>query len=84
MNDAFEKELETLINRHCKENASNTPAFILAQYLAGCLVTFNTAVQQRETWYGRDPRPTSPFTSGEPLGQTAASTCQPPESATHG
>ena len=65
MNDAFEKELETLINRHCKENESNTPDFILAQYVAGCLAAFNTAVQQRETWYGRDPRPTSPFISGE-------------------
>ena len=53
----FEKELEKLINQHCKENDSNTPDFILAQYLLGCLMVFNTAIQQRETWYGRDPRP---------------------------
>ncbi len=53
----FEKELESLINRFSKENESNTPDFILAQYLSGCLATFNVAVQQRETWYGRDPRP---------------------------
>ena len=59
-NNAFERELETLINRHCKEKESNTPDFILAQYLAGCLVTFNTAVRQRENWYGRVPGPTSP------------------------
>jgi hypothetical protein len=56
--NSFEKELESLINRFSKENESNTPDFILAQYLDNCLKTFNQAVQQRETWYGRDPRPT--------------------------
>lgn len=53
----FEKELGTLINKQSLENDSNTPDFILAQYLAGCLATFNVAVQQRETWHGRDARP---------------------------
>lgn len=53
----FHKELESLINRHCKENESNTPDFILAYYLMGCLSAFNAAVQQRETYYGRDARP---------------------------
>ena len=33
----FERELESLINRFSKENDSNTPDFILAQYLLGCL-----------------------------------------------
>ena len=80
----FKEELRSLLNRFSCEAASDTPDFVLADYLQACLAAFNTAVQQRETWYGRDPRPTSPFTSGEPLGQTAASTCQPPESATHG
>lgn len=54
----FLDELETLLNRYSQENASNTPDFILAQYLNGCLSIFNTAIQQRETWYGRDARPT--------------------------
>ena len=53
----FVKGLESLINRHCQENASNTPDFILAQFLAECLKAWNTTAQQRETWYGRDPRP---------------------------
>jgi hypothetical protein len=56
----FERELESLINKHRQESASNTPDFILAQYLSACLVAFNVAVQQRETWYGRDARPTRP------------------------
>ena len=53
----FKEELCGLINRASKENASNTPDFILAQYLENCLTTFETATQQRENWYGRDPRP---------------------------
>ena len=53
----FEKELEQVINRHSQENASNTPDFILAQYLTACLAAWNAGVQQRETWYGRDARP---------------------------
>ena len=55
--NSFERELESLINRHSKEGISNTPDFILAQYLLSSLSAFNTAVQQRETWYGRDARP---------------------------
>ena len=54
----LEMELQQVINRHSAENVSNTTDFILAQYLVACLAAFNTATQQRETWYGRDPRPT--------------------------
>jgi hypothetical protein len=50
----FEKELEGLINAHSKENESNTPDYILAQYICSCLAAFNVAVQHRENWYGRD------------------------------
>lgn len=55
---SFETEIRGLINRYNKENESNTPDFVLAQYICNCLDAFNMAVQQRETWYGRDPRPT--------------------------
>ena len=53
----FIEELKSVINRHSRENNSNTPDFILAQYLESCLLAFETATQQRETWYGRDVRP---------------------------
>jgi len=56
-NVPFEKELEALINKHSLENESNTPDWILAQYLISCLAAFTRATQQRENWYGRDPRP---------------------------
>lgn len=58
---ALEFELKVLLNRASRENASNTPDFILAQYLMGCLEAFEVAVQQRDTWYGRDARPKAPF-----------------------
>lgn len=50
---AFQKELENLINRYSQENGSDTPDFILAEYLTGCLATFNRTVIRREEWYGR-------------------------------
>ena len=56
--DQFEKELSNLINKHSKENESNTPDYILAMFIGGCLKAFNQAVQQRETWFGRDATPT--------------------------
>lgn len=49
----FQKELETLINRHSKENESDTPDFILAQYIQNSLYAFTTAIVQREKWYNR-------------------------------
>jgi len=33
------------------ENASDTPDFILAQYLSDCLAAFDKAVRERERWY---------------------------------
>ena len=55
---SLREELSQLLNRHCAENTSNTPDYILAMYLEASLLAFDTAVQQRETWYGRDSRPT--------------------------
>lgn len=50
------KEIEQSINRHSLENGSNTPDFILADYLTGCLLVFDKAVNKREEWYGRKER----------------------------
>lgn len=49
----FKKELEELINRYSMENRSNTPDYILAQYLFACLMAFNEATTSREVWHGR-------------------------------
>lgn len=53
----FERDLKGLINSYSMESASNTPDWILANYLIECLKAFDGAVQLRESWYDRDPRP---------------------------
>lgn len=57
--DAFNVELCQLINRHCVENGSDTPDFILRDYLVACLHAFESAMRHRRSWY-RDA-------DGEPL-----------------
>src|SRR5574343_30842 len=47
------KDIATIINQHSRENASNTPDFILAEYLERCLITFEMASNAREKWYGK-------------------------------
>ena len=49
----FRKELQSLLNKHSKENGSDTPDWILADYLTDCLASFDLATQRREKWYGR-------------------------------
>lgn len=51
---AFRAELENLINKHCMENGSDTPDFILADYLNRCLQNFDKTLNRRRHWYGGD------------------------------
>lgn len=37
----MEKEIQEILNKYSEENNSNTPDFILAQYLMDCLEVFN-------------------------------------------
>lgn len=50
----FKKELENLINRFSKESGSDTPDFILANYLDNCLKNFDETIQQRKNYYSED------------------------------
>lgn len=50
---SFKKDLQRLLNSYSKENGSNTPDFILAEYLVACLEVFNITIGARERWYGR-------------------------------
>lgn len=52
----FKKELEQLINKYSVENGSDTPDFILANYLMNCLQSYEIAIDSREKWYGRSIR----------------------------
>jgi hypothetical protein len=48
------EEIRAAINRSSAENGSDTPDFILAEYLLGCLAAYDKAVTAREKWYGRE------------------------------
>ena len=53
----FRTAIATAINFHSMENGSDTPDFILAEYLSDCLVIFDKTVRARERWYSRDKKP---------------------------
>lgn len=48
---ALREDIENAINRNSAENGSNTPDFILAEYLTDCLAAFDKAVLRRAEWY---------------------------------
>ena len=58
--DELLKRLGSAINQTSAENGSNTPDFVLAEYLAACLDVFDDAVQKRAAWYGRMDEPGGP------------------------
>lgn len=45
------KEIETSINKYSMENGSDTPDFILAEFMTDCLRAFNRATVKRNKWY---------------------------------
>lgn len=54
--ETFEKELKNLLNRHSRENGSDTPDSILAGYLHLCLDAFDAATRRRTEWYKQPPK----------------------------
>jgi len=53
----FRADLERLINCNSKENGSDTPDYILAEYLDNCLVAFDKAVSRRTAGYAPASKP---------------------------
>lgn len=53
MTIALRDEIQAAINRNSAENGSDTPDFVLANYLIQCLSAFDLAVKYRESFYGR-------------------------------
>lgn len=51
----FFNELSSLINRYSKENDSDTPDFILARYIEGCMQNYADTVKARDKWFNYDP-----------------------------
>ena len=50
----FRKELKELLNRYSRENSSDTPDHLLADYLEHSLDTFDWIVKRRDEWYGQE------------------------------
>ena len=50
----FRAELVTLLNKHSMENESNSPDFVLANYMILSLDAFEQATRQRDRWYNLD------------------------------
>lgn len=46
------ERIEHAINVTSSENGSNTPDFILAEYLVDCLAAFDKATNRRDEWKG--------------------------------
>lgn len=45
--------IQHAINCASAENGSDTPDFILAEYLTDCLAAYDRALVAREKWHGR-------------------------------
>lgn len=50
---SLRNDIETAINLASRENESNTPDHILADYLMCCLEAFEKTSNKREDWYGK-------------------------------
>lgn len=55
--EAFRRDLASLLNRYSMENASNTPDFLLADYLIDCLRALDKTISTRAKWYGHHDSP---------------------------
>lgn len=48
-------EIRDLLNSRSKENGSDTPDWILAEFLLDSLEAFDRATNMRSRWYGHTP-----------------------------
>ncbi len=48
---ALHKDIKNLLNKHSIENDSDTPDFILADYLIMCLMSFGQTTRMRTSWW---------------------------------
>lgn len=67
------EEFRKTINTHSLESDTNTPDFILAEYLFDCLITFNIAQCQRIVWF--NPTNNSPGIHDFSMGDGICAKC---------
>ncbi len=66
MKTEFRKKLEQLINCESMENGSNTPDFMLAEFLCDVLEAWDRTVTAREKWYGREEKKVPSYEAPKP------------------
>ncbi len=71
----LEKELAGVLNGECRENDSNTPDFLLAEFIMTCLEAFELASNKREVWYGVELKPGCSVSRDDMLGAAARGWC---------
>lgn len=49
--EQIKQEIAAVLNKHSRENASNTPNFILADVMWKALLAYEEASRRREQWY---------------------------------
>jgi hypothetical protein len=52
MQMSLESEIKDVLNKHNQECCSNTPDFILSQFIFTCLGALDKAIIDRDKWYG--------------------------------
>lgn len=64
---SFEAELARLLNRHSIDNSTDTPDFILANYMKDCLVAYRRARMWTSAWHSEVGVPTEWRVGGPPI-----------------
>ena len=57
MSGSLKADIAKVLNQHSAENGSNTPDFLLAEFLTKCLDAWNDTVRARAMWYERYDSP---------------------------
>jgi len=66
----FKKELEHLINHMSLENKSDTPDFILSDFMVNVFESLNNTINRRESFFGRKTQPIQTNILNETLPDT--------------
>ena len=80
MSEELRSGLRKLLNANNAEAGSNTPDFILAEFLYDVMELYNKAVKARSAWYGREDAPGKQWVSVEESNAKALKS-GPPEMA---
>jgi hypothetical protein len=57
MDKDLARDLAEVVNRHSRENLSNTPDFLLAEFMLAALEAAELFTAKRDRWYGIAPKP---------------------------